>query len=112
MNDTGNEWSSAELAAFNSQVDLEALPAYRQEVGRSTCRIASCLIPVDLRRKVEPANLTRIREEGGVRNDTLYLTDYWGKRTVAELLLMPASRYLLLHLNEALEIKKEMAKAS
>ena len=34
------------------------------------------------------------------------LTDFWGKRDVAGLLLMPANRHLIVHLNEALRLKK------
>jgi hypothetical protein len=31
--------------------------------------------------------------------------DYWSRRTVAGLLLMPPTRHCFLHLNEALRIK-------
>jgi hypothetical protein len=34
-----------------------------------------------------------------------YLLDYWGKQKVAGLLLMPATRHLMVHLNEAVRLK-------
>jgi hypothetical protein len=34
------------------------------------------------------------------------ILDYWGKRTKAGLLLMPATRHNFLHLNEAQRLKQ------
>lgn len=36
------------------------------------------------------------------------LIDYRGRRTIAGLLLMPASRHLLVRLNEALQLKRRL----
>jgi hypothetical protein len=33
--------------------------------------------------------------------------EYWGKRTIAGLLLMPPTRHCFLHLNEAMRIRQE-----
>jgi hypothetical protein len=35
------------------------------------------------------------------------LLDYWGRRTIAGLLLMPATRHNIVHLNEAARIKQK-----
>ena len=39
-------------------------------------------------------------------NNRLSEVDYWSKRNTAGLLLMPATRHNLIHLNEALQIKR------
>ena len=44
--------------------------------------------------------------EGAVVEEARDLIDYWGKRTIAGLLLMPATRHNLVHLNEALRLKR------
>ncbi len=105
--DTGNEMSAAELEDFNHRVDITALRLYRQAVGRSTRQIVRGLTPEDLKRKVDPERLARVHAEGAVLESARYQTDYWGKRTFGELLLMPASRHLLIHWNEAVDVVKE-----
>jgi hypothetical protein len=37
--------------------------------------------------------------------------DYWSKKTIAGLLLMPPTRHCILHLNEAMRIKEKLRKA-
>ena len=44
--------------------------------------------------------------EGAVAKEARDLIDYWGKRRIAGLLLMPATRHNLVHLNEALRLKR------
>jgi hypothetical protein len=40
------------------------------------------------------------------------IKEYWGKRDIAGLLLMPASRHILVHLNEALTLKHQVLRRS
>jgi hypothetical protein len=47
-----------------------------------------------------------MRDEGAVVEAARGLLDYWGKRNIAGLLLMPATRHNLVHLNEALQLKQ------
>jgi hypothetical protein len=107
LRDTGNTMSLDEITAFSRAVDLQALRAYRQSVGRRTREIVKPLGPADLKRKVEPARLQRIWDEGAVLPGASGIVDYWGKRTVSGLLLMPASRHLLTHLTEAIKVSKK-----
>jgi hypothetical protein len=44
-------------------------------------------------------------DEGAVVEAAQGLIDYWGRRNIAGLLLMPATRHNFIHLNEALRIK-------
>ena len=103
--DSGNAMSTMEIAALSAAIDLPALRKYRAAVGCRTQEIVRGLQPQDLPRKVDARRIQRVRDEGAVLEAASGITDYWSKRTIAGLLLMPASRHILVHLNEALEIK-------
>ena len=103
---TGNVMSEEEITDFSSAIDIPALREYRMAVGRRTRQIVQDLGPEDLKRKVEPARIQKVWDEGAVLEGAGGIVDYWSKRDIAGLLLMPASRHNLTHLNEALDIKK------
>jgi hypothetical protein len=102
---TGNAMSEQETLDLSAVIDLQALRAYRLAVGRQTRRIVQGLQAQDLDLKVAPDRLQRVSDEGAVIPAAQEVIDYWGRRTIAGLLLMPASRHILIHLNEAMEIK-------
>jgi hypothetical protein len=104
--DTGNAMSREEIAQFSAAIDIEALRAYRVAVGRRTQEIVRQLAAEELKQKVDPARLQRVWDEGAVVEAARGIADYWGKRTIAGLLLMPATRHNIVHLNEALQIKR------
>lgn len=56
---------------------------------------------------VKPSRLQRVLDEGAVVEAARDLTEYWGRRDIAGLLLMPATRHNLVHLNESLKIKRK-----
>jgi hypothetical protein len=103
---TGNEMDEQGVADLSAAVDLEALRAYRLAVGRRTCEIVRQLRPEELKRKVDPARLQRVTDEGAVVEATQPIIDYWGRRRIAGLLLMPPTRHNFLHLNEARRVKR------
>jgi hypothetical protein len=105
--DTGNAMDENAVAKLSATIDLDALRAYRAAVGRRTRQIVKRLKPEDLKRKVEPARLQRVTAEGAVVEAASGVVDYWGKRTIAGLLLMPPTRHNFLHLNEALRVKQK-----
>jgi hypothetical protein len=82
---------------------------YRIATGRKTREIIRGLQPADLKRKMEPARLQRVLDEGAVLDveGEKWLIDFWGKKTVAGILLMPVTRHPLVHLNEAMRLKKK-----
>lgn len=106
VRDTGNTMDAAEIADFSATIDIEALRAYRVAVGRRTREIVKPLQPEELKQKVDPARLQHIWDEGAVVEAARGIADYWGRRNVAGLLLMPATRHNLIHLNEALQLKQ------
>ena len=102
---TANALSATEVAELSQAVDINALLAYRNAVGKRTQKIVTRLEPGTLQKKVGPAQIERVSAKGLVHPDAQGVIDYWRKRTVAGLLLMPASRHILVHLNEAARIK-------
>jgi len=104
--DTGNTMDEEGVINFSNAVDVEALRAYRVAVGRRTREIVKQLRPEVLKQKVKPSRLQQVWDEGAVAEGASGIVDYWSKRTVAGLLLMPATRHNLVHLNEALQLKR------
>jgi hypothetical protein len=47
-------------------------------------------------------------DEGAVVPAAHGIADYWASRNIAGLLLMPATRHNLIHLNEALRLKMQL----
>jgi hypothetical protein len=109
--DTGNAMTDEEIVAFSRAIDRQALRDYRIAVGRKTRAIIEGLAVPDLKRKMEPARLQRILDEGAVLNGdgARWLIDFWGRKNVAGLLLMPATRHQLVHLNESSRLKKVLS---
>lgn len=106
--DCGNEMDNAAMLQLSAQIDLEALRAYRLAVGKRTQEIAATLQPDDLRQKVNPLRIQRVMDEGAITEAAKGIADYWSKRDIAGLLLMPASRHNMVHLNEVLKLKKKL----
>jgi len=104
--DTGNAMDRTSLANFSKTIDIEALRNYRLAVGRRTREIVKQLLPADLKYMVESSRIQQVMNEGAVVEAARGIADYWSKRNVAGLLLMPASRHNLIHLNEALRLKR------
>jgi hypothetical protein len=105
--DTGNAMDDAGVADFSNMIDIVALRAYRLAVGLRTREIAKQLLPADLKQKVKPSRIQQVMGEGAVVEAARGIVDYWSKRTVAGLLLMPATRHNLIHLYEAWQLKRK-----
>ena len=105
FSDTGNAMPMDECIELSNTVDFAALRAYRTAVGLRTREIVSALTVEDLKVKVDPAHLKQTVEVKAVRPEAQGLLDYWGKRDVAGLLLMPPTRHNMVHLNEIIQLK-------
>lgn len=103
--DTGNGMSPQEVARLSVEIDLPALLAYRNEVGRRTREIVLHLAPASLKQRVDPQRLERVRAEGAVLPAGYGVIDYWSGLTLAGLLLMPPTRHNFVHINESLRLK-------
>ncbi|PWG81305.1 hypothetical protein [Pararcticibacter amylolyticus] len=109
---TGNSLSSTEIMNFSSLIDITELKAYRTEVGRNSENIIRNLKQEDLHRKIYKDNLKRILDEGAVDNveSANWLIDFWRKKDVAGIILMPCLRHQLVHINESMEAKSNNRK--
>jgi hypothetical protein len=108
IRDTGNAMSRDEVVDLNQRIRFDRLKEYRQAVGRSTWNIVDRLDADRITQKVSPSQLNEILEDGSVHADAHGLIEYWGRRTIAGLLLMPPTRHCFVHLNEADRIKKKL----
>ncbi len=102
--DTGNAMNEDEIAEMSGSVSMESLKSYRNEVARRTRTIIRSLQPQDLKRKVDTARLDSLMEDGSLAPGAQGIYDYWKKKTYAGLLLMPATRHILVHINESMRL--------
>jgi hypothetical protein len=109
--ETGNALDKTGIIKLITNIEIEALRCYRQAVGRRTRLILKSLPPDVLQRRVAPASLEQVLVEGAVVESTRALVEYWGRRTIAGLLLMPPTRHAFLHLNEAARIRRKLARS-
>ena len=104
--DAGNAMDEAGMAALSDSIHVGELRAYRVAVGRQTREIVAQLKVDDLKEKVDLIRIQRVMDEGALTEDARGIADYWSKRNIAGLLLMPATRHHITHLNEALRLKQ------
>jgi hypothetical protein len=100
--DTGNALSDDEIMNLSESINIHSLLDYRAAVIKRTQNIVRELYADDMRRKVSSDGIEKIRAEAGVtaQEESAWLLDYWGKKDVAGILLMPPTRHTLLHLND------------
>ncbi|MBS3680816.1 DinB family protein [Ornithinibacillus massiliensis] len=107
---SGNDMSEADIAKLSKEIDFKALLLYRQAVGKHTQEIISQLEAGQFRLKVESDRINRLFTEKAVTEDSTWLAEYWSKKTIAGLVLMPATRHIFLHLNKCIRIKERHQK--
>lgn len=105
---TGNETSAHDLEQLNATIDIDALLAYRLAVGQRTQAIVRGLQAVDMTRKVDPKRIEQVLADGAIMEAASSITDYWSKRNIAGILLMPATRHNMVHLNEIEKVKRKV----
>jgi hypothetical protein len=98
--------SDQDVADLSAKIDIKGLRAYRLAVGKATRKIVVKLTAEDFKRKVEPSRIQRIWHEKTMLESGRGIVNYWSKRDMAGLLLMPPTRHCFLHLNEARRIKE------
>jgi len=105
---TGNSLNEDEIMRMSSLINIENLKMYRIAVGQNTESIICNLEKGEMKRKVYKENVQRILDERAVDNVTSanWLIDFWGKKDVAGIILMPCLRHQMVHLNESFEAKK------
>jgi len=107
VKDTGNAMADPEIIDFSERINKQELVNYRNAVGIQTRKTLKSLTPTDLKRKPKDEYLERIVNEGGLleHKDSIWLRDFWGKHTVAGLILLPLTRHHMMHLPDCFAIK-------
>jgi hypothetical protein len=105
---SGNVVKIDDLHSLNNQIDTTQLFEYRNAVGRQTRKVVNRLQKKDLYKKPSPQGLERIRTEGAVVPEAEVIIEYWSRRKYYQLLLMPPTRHIMVHLNEAYAIKEKL----
>lgn len=108
VRETGNALDEAGILDLSASLPLDGLRAYRVAVGRRTREIVRQLQPSDFKQRVDPVRLEWIMSEGAMEPAARGLIDYWGKRTIAGLLLMPPTRHNFIHLNEIARLRAKL----
>lgn len=104
---TGNEMGNDSIVELSNSIDINTLREYRLTVGHRTREVVQQIQPGDLKQNVDPYRIKQVWDEGAVIKAAGYIVNYWGKRTIAGLLLMPPTRHNFVHLNEALRLKQK-----
>ncbi len=109
ITDTGNAMSEDGIMEFSKNINMEELKNYRIEVGRRTRDIVENLSTEDMKRNFDKHRLQRILDERAVLDvkASNWLIDFWGRKNVAGIILMPMTRHQVIHINESLSAKKK-----
>jgi hypothetical protein len=105
---TGNGMDEEEIAELSRSISIHALSEYRQAVAEQTRSIIPALTSSRLRDKVSPERIRQVSGQGAVKASEQWLLDYWAGKTLAGLVLMPATRHNFLHLNKAMHVKLKL----
>lgn len=110
--DTGNAMNERDILEFSKNINMQELRDYRINVGRRTREIFQDLRPADLKRRFDNTALERIFDIGAVsRHEAAsWLVEFWGKKNVAGILLMPTTRHHIVHINESMKARSKADK--
>ena len=100
ITDTGNSLTKEEIKKFAKNINIKKLKYYSNKISKNTINLIKRLKAEDIKRKINKINLEKIINGCGVTKDNLWLIDYWSKKDIAGLLLMPLSRHIIVHLNQ------------
>lgn len=109
ITDTGNALTKDQILEFSKNINMQELKNYRVTVGRRTREIVKNLTCDDMKRTFQKYKLQRIIDEGAVLDveASNWLIDFWGKKNVSGILLMPGTRHHMVHLNESFRAKNK-----
>ena len=105
IKDTANVMTHEEMEVFDKNINIKALNEYRVKVGKSTKKILEGLEYSDMKIKAKKEHMEKIYKCGGVLDTTSWLLDFWGKKNIYGLIMMPITRHQIVHLNDCFKIK-------
>jgi hypothetical protein len=101
----GNVMDEESVANFRAAVDLGAPDGLSSARWPTDARDSRGTLPGRVGTEGWPSRLQLVRAEGAVVEAASEIIDYWSRRTIAGLLLMPPTRHNFLHINEARRVK-------
>jgi hypothetical protein len=110
--DVGAGMDDAEVVNFSGQICVEALKAYRAEVGRGTRAGVPGLQASQLKELVSEAAIQHFVDEGSISGKAGWLAEYYRGRTKGFFLTRTATSHNFIHLNEAGRIQAKLQKLS
>ncbi|WP_312648227.1 DinB family protein [Aminipila sp.] len=110
ISDTGNAMKDSEMIAFSQQINKNELVKYSNTVGHQTQEIIRSLTAEKLKQRPTLESLERIVEHGGLiqHRNSIWLKDFWGKKTIAGLVLLPLTHHHVMHMNEAVSMRERI----
>lgn len=108
--DTGNQLSRDEILTFSKNISLSALREYRNAVATKTRKVVENMTFEDSKRKISQTGIQNISKLKAVseHEDAIWLIDFWSKKDVQGILLMPCTRHNMVHINESMEAKSKI----
>jgi len=105
--DTGNTLCPESILKFSKTINRQALKEYRKSVALKTRLIVNSLNYQDLNKRIPEERLQKVSSLSAVLSEeqSFWLIDFWRKKTVSGILLMPVTRHHLVHLNESMQSK-------
>jgi hypothetical protein len=106
--DIGTAMTDEEVSDISQKVDIQALFAYREAVGRRTREIAHTIIPEELDIIIDEDRIKILTEAGALAPEAYRVARFWQGKTKRFLFNMPASGHQFMHLSEALTTRKAL----
>lgn len=106
ITDTGNALESDEVKEFCAGLNVAELKQYMLKVGKNTRKIIKDLTLEQVKNMVPEENVMEILRQGGVTTDfrSVWLLIYWGRLTVAGMILTPLTDHHMYHLPPCLDV--------
>lgn len=108
--DNGIIMNFDEIQKLSGEVVKREFVKYNIKVKEKIESVIKKLKFEDLKNKVLKEDLAKVLDEGAVPKDdsASRLIDFWGKKNVAGLILMPITRHLFFHIEDAFKIKEKI----
>ncbi|AEJ18229.1 DinB family protein [Gracilinema caldarium] len=107
VTDTGNAFTKDDVDAFDALINTNELLEYRKAVGRNTQQVILAIDEREKKRKPSKEQLNRLVSEQVLTNEkeSIWLLEFWGKKTLIGLILMPLTRHQMVHINDSFKLK-------
>jgi hypothetical protein len=107
ITDTANAFHEPDIDRFNRSIRINEMLFYRKAVGEKTQMIINRIVASDIRKKPKENSIRRIIDEGVLtdKKESIWLKEFWSKKTIGGLLLLPITRHQMMHIPTCFLIK-------